>query len=94
MIYHCQVVVEKTTYYMSIGNNKQYGIMPELNTTELHSKFPVLLNCQTSSTALLLYTILNQKGDLSIQGQQTGLSAWEDIIQTPRDINLQDPERL
>ena len=85
---------EKTTYYMSIGNNKQYGIMPELNTTELHSKFPVLLNCQTSSTALLLYTILNQKGDLSIQGQQTGFISMGRYHSNSTWYQFTGPERL
>ena len=81
---------EKSTYYMSIGNVKQFGIMPgtEYNRTSFKVSGTTQLANRFNSSASVYY--IKSKGDLSIQGQQTSLSAWEDIIQTPRDINLQD----
>lgn len=81
---------EKSTYYMSIGSLNQSGILDGTKyeritvktsgTTQLSNKF--------YSSASFYY--IKTKGDLSIQGQQTALSPWENVIQTPRDISLLD----
>ncbi|MBL0104367.1 MAG: SusC/RagA family TonB-linked outer membrane protein [Bacteroidetes bacterium] len=79
---------EKSSYYMSVGNVNQTGIVPGTEYTRTNFKVSgsaELANHFTSS-ASVMYS--KSKGDLSIQGQNTALSPWEDIIQTPRDISL------
>ena len=79
---------EKTAYYFSFGNVKQTGIIPgtEYNRYSFKVSASTELSNHVSSSASIIYSKSN--GDLTIQGQNTALSPWEDIIQTPRDISL------
>ncbi|MBK9414606.1 MAG: SusC/RagA family TonB-linked outer membrane protein [Bacteroidetes bacterium] len=79
---------DKTAYYFSFGNVKQTGIIPgtEYNRYSFKVSASTELSNHVSSSASVIYSKSN--GDLSIQGQNTALSPWENIIQTPRDISL------
>ena len=79
---------DKTAYYFSFGNVKQTGVIPgtEYNRYNFKVSASTELSNHVSSSASVIYAKSN--GDLSIQGQNTALSPWEDIIQTPRDISL------
>ncbi|MBP6333921.1 MAG: SusC/RagA family TonB-linked outer membrane protein [Bacteroidia bacterium] len=79
---------EKSTYYMSVGKVNQYGIMPgtEYNRTTFKVSGTSQLSNNFYSSASVYY--VKSKGDLSIQGQNTATSPWENIIQTPRDISI------
>ncbi len=81
---------DKSTYYMSIGKLNQYGIMPgtEYQRTSFKISGSTQLSNKFYSSASVYY--IKSKGDLSIQGQNTATSPWENIIQTPRDISLTD----
>lgn len=77
-----------TGYYLSVGNVAQSGIVPGTKYNRTNFKFSgnTELADHLTSSASIIYA--KSKGDLSIQGQNTALSPWEDIIQTPRDISL------
>lgn len=79
---------DKTAYYFSFGNVKQTGIVPGTSYNRYSFKVSASteLTNNVSSSASVIYS--KSKGDLSIQGQNTALSPWENIIQTPRDISL------
>jgi len=81
---------EKSTYYMSLGKLTQNGIMPgtEYKRTTFKISGTTQLSNKFYSSASVYY--IKSKGDLSIQGQNTATSPWENIIQTPRDISLVD----
>lgn len=81
---------DKSTYYMSLGKLIQNGIMPgtEYKRTSFKVSGTTQLSNKFYSSASVYY--IKSKGDLSIQGQNTATSAWENIIQTPRDISLVD----
>lgn len=81
---------DKSTYYMSMGKLTQNGIMPgtEYKRTTFKVSGTTQLSNKFYSSASIYY--IKSKGDLSIQGQNTATSPWENIIQTPRDISLVD----
>ena len=79
---------DKTNYYFSAGNVNQSGIIPGTHynrTTFKVSAGTELANNFTSSVSVIY---AKSKGDLTIQGQNTYLSPWENVLQTPRDISL------
>lgn len=84
---------DKTNYYLSYNNLSTKGVIP----TTGYNRNSVKLNVghefseKLSSTASVSYT--RTKGDLVSQGQGT-YSVYDQIIQTPRDIPIQELKDL
>lgn len=84
---------EKTNYYLSYNNLSTKGVIP----TTGYNRNSVKLNVghefsdKLTSTASISYT--RTKGDLVSQGQGT-YSVYDQILQTPRDIPIQELKDL
>ncbi|MGV3505135.1 MAG: SusC/RagA family TonB-linked outer membrane protein [Adhaeribacter sp.] len=83
---------EKGTYYTSYSNTAQKGITPgtAYNRNTLNFKGSTKLANNFSSTASFTYT--KSGGDFAMTGQ--GNSAFDQLIQTPRDIPVRELEDL
>jgi TonB-linked SusC/RagA family outer membrane protein len=77
---------EKNSYFLSLGNVDQKGIMPgtKYNRTSIRLNGTADLSDKIYSSASINY--IRSKGDLSVQGQ--GNSPYDQVLQTPRDISL------
>ncbi|QIX60724.1 SusC/RagA family TonB-linked outer membrane protein [Hymenobacter sp. BT18] len=77
---------EKSNYLLSLSNTNQKGITPttQYQRTSVKVSGESKLTNKITSSANLTYT--RSGGDLAVTGQ--GASVYDQIIQTPRDINL------
>ena len=77
---------DKNSYYLSLNNVEQRGIMPgtkyKRTSVKLSGTADVTDKIYTSATI----NYIRSSGDLSVQGQ--GNSPYEQVLQTPRDISL------
>jgi TonB-linked SusC/RagA family outer membrane protein len=77
---------DKNSYYLSLNNVDQRGVMPgtkyKRTSVKLSGTADITDKIYTSATI----NYIRSKGDLSIQGQ--GNSPYDQVLQTPRDISL------
>lgn len=77
---------DKNSYYLSINNVEQRGVMPgtkyKRTSLKLSGTADISDKIYTTATA----TYIRSRGDLTIQGQ--GASPYDQVLQTPRDISL------
>lgn len=81
---------DKNSYYMSLNNIEQKGVMPgtEYKRTGVKLSGTADITDKIYTSATINY--IRSSGDLSIQGQ--GNSPYNQILQTPRDISLLELE--
>ena len=77
---------DRNSYYLSLNNINQKGVMPGTEYTRSSIRFTgtAELSKKLYSNATINY--IRAVGDLSVQGQ--GPSPYDQVIQTPRDIPL------
>lgn len=77
---------DKNSYYLSLNNVEQKGVMPgtEYKRTSVKLSGTADITDKIYTSATINY--IRSKGDLSVQGQ--GNSPYEQVLQTPRDISL------
>lgn len=86
---------EKSTYYLSLGSLNSNGVMP--SNLDRYNKYSVRFNGSTElsnkfSTSIgINYTKINSN---MVQGGQGNGSVYDNVLQTPRDIPLQDMDDL
>jgi TonB-linked SusC/RagA family outer membrane protein len=88
---------EKSTYYLSYGNENDNGIMPGNVDTKTQNSFRLngtLKGNKLSSTASVNYISKTVKAVPTGQGGAEGAIVYEDLLQTPTDISVIDQKNF
>ncbi|WP_187262559.1 SusC/RagA family TonB-linked outer membrane protein [Pontibacter beigongshangensis] len=83
---------EKANYYASYSNTRQKGIVPTTDYDRNTLAFKGSANLANNFTSAVSITYTKSGGDFAMTGQ--GNSAFNQLIQTPRDIPVRELEDL